>query len=65
MHNIFITTHALKFKYLWFIYPDFIFNQNLIKKIILQMKKSKADAFLMPVPQVISEKVKKIFLIKK
>lgn len=65
MHNIFITTHALKFKYLWFIYPDFIFNQNLIKKIILQMKKSKADAFLMPVPQVISERVEKIFLNKK
>ena len=64
MHNIFISTHSIKYKYLWFIYPDFYFSDELIKKIIKIMDNKNYDSVVMPVPQINDENVRQIFLKK-
>ena len=56
LQKIFINTHSYKFKYFWFIYPDFIFSNKMIKNFF-NLKK-KYDAYFIPVPQLIEEKVK-------
>ena len=62
LQKIFINSHSSKFEYLWFIYPDFIFSDNLVKNFF-KLKKN-YDAYFIPVPQLIEEKVIKD-LIKK
>ena len=59
LQKIFINSHSYKFEYLWFIYPDFIFSNNLIKNFF-KLKKN-YDAYFIPVPQLIVEKVIKEF----
>ncbi len=56
LQKIFINSHSYKFKYFWFIYPDFIFSNKMIKNFF-ELKK-KYDAYFIPVPQLIEEKVK-------
>ena len=39
LQKIFINTHSYKFKYFWFIYPDFIFSNKMIKNFFNLKKK--------------------------
>ena len=57
--KIFINSHSYKFKYFWFIYPDFIFSDNMIKNF-LNLKKT-YDGYFIPVPQLIEENVVDVF----
>ena len=59
LQKIFINSHSSKFEFLWFIYPDFIFSDNLVKNFFKLKKKYKA--YFIPVPQLIEEKVIKEF----
>lgn len=56
LQKIFINSHSYKFKYFWFIYPDFIFSNKMIYNFF--SLKKKYDAYFIPVPQLIEEKVK-------
>ena len=53
LQKIMINSHSSKYDFFWFIYPDFIFSDNLIKNF-LSLKK-KYDAYFLPVPQLIEE----------
>ena len=37
MQNIFITSHFFKYKYLWFFYPDSIFDNKLVANCIKKL----------------------------
>ena len=63
MHNIFISTHSIKYKYLWFIYPDFYFSDELIKKIIKIMDNKNYDSVVSQCLKLMM-KVRQIFLKK-
>ena len=54
-----ITANSLKFNYIWFIYPDFIFNKTSLKNIYLKTQKD-FEAIYIPVPQAIEEPLKEI-----
>jgi hypothetical protein len=62
LQKIFINSHSYKFEYFWFIYPDFIFSDQMIKNFY-DLKK-KYDAYFIPVPQLIEEKVEVAFKAK-
>ena len=62
LQKIFINSHSRKFEYFWFIYPDFIFSDQMIKNFY-DIKK-KYDAYFIPVPQLIEEKVEVAFKAK-
>jgi hypothetical protein len=62
LQKIFINSHSHKYEYLWFIYPDFIFSDQMIKNFY-DLKK-KYDAYFIPVPQLIEEKVEVAFKAK-
>ena len=52
MQNIFITSHFFKYKYLWFFYPDSVFDNKLVKNCMKIIKSKNPDIVLLPVPQV-------------
>lgn len=62
LQKIFINSHSHKFEYFWFIYPDFIFSDQMIKNFY-NLKKN-YDAYFIPVPQLIEEKVDVAFKAK-
>lgn len=59
LQSIAITANSLKFNYIWFIYPDFIFNKTSLKNIYLKTQKD-FEAIYIPVPQAIEEPLKEI-----
>lgn len=61
MQNIFVTSHFFKYKYLWFFYPDSIFDNKLVLNCLTQIKKKNPDIVLLPVPQVDEKSVKNEF----
>ena len=61
----FICSHIKKYKYLWFLYPDFMFSNNLIKNSLTQLIKKKVDLLLIPAPQVDEETTKQDIFINK
>ena len=56
LQKIFINSHSYKFEYFWFIYPDFIFSNQMISNFF--NVKKKYDAYFIPVPQLIENEVK-------
>jgi len=56
LQKIFINSHSYKFEYFWFIYPDFIFSNQMISNFF--NVKKKYDAYFIPVPQLIEKEVK-------
>ena len=65
MQNIFITSHFLKYKYLWFFYPDSVFDSKLVKNCMKKIKSNNPDIILMPVPQIDEEPIIREFKKKK
>lgn len=65
MQNIFITSHFLKYKYLWFFYPDSVFDSKLVKNCMTKIKSDNPDIVLLPVPQVDEEPIIREFKEKK
>ena len=59
LQSLAITANSLKFDYIWFIYPDFIFNKKSLKNIYLKTQKD-FEAIYIPVPQAIEEPIKEI-----
>jgi hypothetical protein len=59
LQKILINSHSYKFEYFWFIYPDFVFSNQMIANFY-NLKK-KYDAYFIPVPQLIEEKVEATF----
>ena len=57
MQNIFITSHFFKYKYLWFFYPDSIFDNKLVSNCIKKIKTKNPDIVLLPVPQINEEPI--------
>ncbi len=53
LQKIMINSHSSKYEFFWFIYPDFIFSDNLIKNFF-SLKKN-YDAYFLPVPQLVEE----------
>lgn len=58
LQRILISSSSRKYQYVWFIYPDFIFSANLLKNIFNLGKDY--NAYFIPVPQIIEEKVNEI-----
>ena len=46
MQNIFVTSHFFKYKYLWFFYPDSIFDNKLVLNCLKQIKKKSRHCFV-------------------
>jgi len=61
MQNIFITSHFFKYKYLWFFYPDSIFDNKLVGNCLKKIKSKNPDIVLLPVPQVDEDVIKNEF----
>jgi len=59
LQSLAIKANSLKFNYIWFIYPDFIFNKLSLKNIYLKTQKD-YEAIYIPIPQVIEEPLKEI-----
>ncbi len=57
MQNIFITSHFFKYKYLWFFYPDSIFDNKLVANCIKKLKTQNPDIILLPVPQINQDQI--------
>lgn len=63
LQSLFLSESLLKkYNYCWFIYPDFIFSNNLIKNILNKINQNNYEAVFIPVPQIIEEDFKKILL---
>jgi hypothetical protein len=63
LQSLFLSESSIKkYDYSWFIYPDFIFNNDLILNIIKKINKNNYEAVFLPVPQIIEEELKKILL---
>ena len=62
LQSLFIGTFSFNTKYIWFLYPDFIFSENSLNFLINKLKKNKKlDSILLPIPQVNFEKLEKIY----
>jgi hypothetical protein len=62
LQSLFIATFSFKSKYIWFLYPDFIFSENSLNFMINKIKKNKKiDAILLPIPQVNFESLESIY----
>jgi hypothetical protein len=62
LQSLFIGTFSFNTKYIWFLYPDFIFSENSLNFMINKLKKNKKlDSILLPVPQVNFEKLEEIY----
>ena len=62
LQSLFIATFSFKSKYIWFLYPDFIFSENSLNFMINKVKKNKKiEAILLPVPQVNFESLESIY----
>jgi len=62
---IFKTSQCLKYKYLWFFYPDQFFSNNFILNMSLQATRKKADLIVMHSQNCAEEKIKELFEKKK
>jgi hypothetical protein len=61
LQSLFLSESTIKkYDYSWFIYPDFIFNNDLIINIIKKINKNNYEAVFLPVPQIVEEELKKI-----
>ena len=62
LQSLFIATFSFNTKYIWFLYPDFIFSENSLNFMINKIKKNKKiEAILIPVPQVNFESIESIY----
>jgi len=62
LQSLFIATFSFNTKYIWFLYPDFIFSKNSLNFMINKLKKNKKLAsILLPVPQVNFESLETIY----
>jgi hypothetical protein len=59
LQSLFLSESLLKeYNYSWFIYPDFIFSNSLIKNIINKINQNNYESVFIPVPQIIEEEFK-------
>ena len=53
LQSLFIATFSFNCKYIWFLYPDFIFSDKSINYIFKKLKKNKdLSSVMIPIPQV-------------
>jgi hypothetical protein len=61
LQSLFLSESLLKeYNYCWFIYPDFIFSNSLIKNLINKINQNNYESVFIPVPQIIEEEFKSI-----
>ena len=62
LQSLFISSFSFNCKYIWFLYPDFIFSNNSIRFMINKLKKNKKlSSIMLPIPQINSEDIEYIF----
>lgn len=61
LQSLFLSESLLKeYNYCWFIYPDFVFSNSLIKNLINKINQNNYESVFIPVPQIIEEEFKSI-----
>jgi len=62
LQSLFISSFSFNCKYIWFLYPDFLFTKNSIKFIVNKLENNKKlFSVMLPVPQVNQESIEALY----